>query len=244
MLLTYHHISFDLTQPIDISTPLHAGEPQINCYFAPPFKIEAFVMGDFIGDMKQGGLLNYKNVSLNPHGNGTHTECVSHIANLPLTINQALNTFHFLAQLITISPKQIENGDYVILKEQIINMIPHNTEAFIIRTKPNTNDKLNKNYNKTNPPYLHHETAAYLREQKIQHLLIDLPSVDREEDGGKLLAHHAYWNFPDDPRLNATITELIFVPDSVPDGPYLLNLQIPSFEMDAAPSKPVLFPPV
>jgi hypothetical protein len=41
-------------------------------------------------------------------------------------------------------------------------------------------------------------------------------------------------------RLNATITEMIYVKDVVLDGTYLLNLQITSFENDASPSKPVL----
>jgi hypothetical protein len=81
----------------------------------------------------------------------------------------------------------------------------------------------------------------------IQHLLIDLPSVDKEKDEGKLLAHKAFWNVTDvndlnlDARLEATITEMIYVPDNVADGSYLLNLQIASFENDASPSKPVLY---
>jgi hypothetical protein len=67
-------------------------------------------------------------------------------------------------------------------------------------------------------------------ESGIQHLLIDLPSVDKEKDEGKLLAHKAFWNVTDvndlnlDARLEATITEMIYVPDNVADGSYLLNL--------------------
>jgi hypothetical protein len=34
-----------------------------------------------------------------------------------------------------------------------------------------------------------------------------------------------------DARLDATITEMIYVPDNVPDGSYLLNLQIASLKM-------------
>jgi hypothetical protein len=78
-------------------------------------------------------------------------------------------------------------------------------------------------------------------------LLIDLPSVDREQDGGELLAHKAFWNVTDinnlnsDARHNATITEMVYIPDTVADGTYLLNLQIASFENDASPSKPILY---
>jgi hypothetical protein len=65
----------------------------------------------------------------------------------------------------------------------------------------------------------------FLRESGIQHLLIDLPSVDKEK-GRKLLAHKAFWNVTDvndlnlDARLEATITEMIYVPDNVADGSY------------------------
>jgi hypothetical protein len=38
------------------------------------------------------------------------------------------------------------------------------------------------------------------------------------------------------------VTELAWVPDSVPDGLYLLDLQVPAFASDAAPSRPVLYP--
>ena len=80
-----------------------------------------------------------------------------------------------------------------------------------------------------------------LREMGVKHLLIDLPSVDKEKDNGKLLAHKAFWNFPENPRFEATITELVFVPNDVQDGSYLLNLMIAPFHNDATPSKPVLY---
>ena len=97
------------------------------------------------------------------------------------------------------------------------------------------------NYSSSNPPYIEAASAAWMREQNIKHLLLDLPSVDREEDGGALAAHKAFWNYPENPRMDATITELIYAPDSIPDGYYLLNLQIAPFENDASPSRPVLY---
>jgi hypothetical protein len=88
---------------------------------------------------------------------------------------------------------------------------------------------------------LHHEAASWICENNIKHLLLDLPSVDREEDGGKLLAHHAFWNYPAAPRKDATITEMIYVREEIKDGLYLLNLQTAPFENDATPSRPVVF---
>ena len=68
-----------------------------------------------------------------------------------------------------------------------------------------------------------------------------MPSVDRERDQGKLLSHNAFWNTKSKMRLDATITELIYVPNRITDGTYFLNIQIAPFENDASPSKPVLY---
>ena len=42
-------------------------------------------------------------------------------------------------------------------------------------------------------------------------------------------------------RDECTITELIYVPNEIKDGLYLLQIQIASLEIDASPSKPVLY---
>ena len=81
----------------------------------------------------------------------------------------------------------------------------------------------------------------WIVEQEIRHLLLDLPSVDREEDDGLLLAHKAFWQYPATIRQNCTITEMIYVDNAVKDGVYLLNIQIASFELDVSPSKPVIY---
>ena len=134
------------------------------------------------------------------------------------------------------------NNDRVIMKEQVEEILQkEEVEALIIRTLPNDELKLRTNYSGSNPPYIHHEAIAYLVECGIKHLLIDLPSVDREEDGGKLLAHKAFWQYPDKVRKNCTISELIFVENGIKNGIYLLNIQIASFEIDVSPSKPVLY---
>ncbi len=75
----------------------------------------------------------------------------------------------------------------------------------------------------------------------INHLLIDLPSIDKEKDNGALLAHRAFWRVEGKMRTTATITEFIFVNNSIKDGTYILNLQLAPMENDASPSRPVLF---
>lgn len=229
----------DLSKPIDISTPLSPGQ-SVNAFYLPDVQIEPFRAGDFIGSVEKGGSCNVNNVFISPHGNGTHTESIGHITREKYPINKILNKFFFLAQLISVNPQKI-NDNLIITEDLIKNKISENIEAILIRTLPNEKSKLNRNYSGTNPPYLHHEAAELIAKKNILHLLLDVPSVDREEDGGKLLAHHAFWNYPQKPRISSTITELIYVDDSIKDGMYLLNIQIISLDNDASPTKPVLY---
>lgn len=235
----------DLSCPLDISIPLREGLGQPNCFWAPPMETAPVRAGDFVGSTAEGGPVNFLNVKINPHGNGTHTECVGHIATEKFTINQCLNRSHFFAKLVTLYATKLPNGDRVILPEQIEEIIEsHEAEALILRTMPNDEHKLTTNYSGSNPPYLDHRAVEYLVECGIEHLLLDLPSVDREEDGGKLLAHKAFWRYDekkDGVRQNCTITELIYVTNEIKDGLYLLNLQIAPFEIDVSPSKPIIF---
>ncbi|PXY45328.1 cyclase family protein [Flavobacterium hydrophilum] len=251
MIAKINNFQIDLSKPIDISIPLtNTDENPIAWYIEKPV-IEPVVFGDWIGKVSEGkSSTNFNNIFFNPHGHGTHTECLGHITNDFYSINQALKQFFFFAQLITVKPEKI-GEDFVITKDQISNALNvsnfSKTEAIIIRTLPNQKDKKSRKYSNTNPPYLSEEAAKFIRESEIEHLLIDLPSVDREHDEGKLLAHKAFWNVKDthnlniDARFEATITEMIYVPDEIEDGNYLLNLQIASFENDASPSKPVLY---
>lgn len=235
--------SADLSQPIDLSLLLREGLDNPNCFWAPPVDYSPVVAGDFIGSTAKGGPVNFFNVRFNPHGNGTHTECVGHIARERYVLPESLRQHHFFAKLVSLYPRRTDNGDRVLFQDQLAEVLAaHEAEALILRTLPNDEGKKLRNYSGANPPYLHHDAAQYLADCGIQHLLIDLPSVDREEDGGRLLAHHAFWQHPHNTRTHCTITELIFVPDTAKDGHYLLNLQTASFDLDASPSKPVIFP--
>lgn len=238
--------TIDFSKPLDISIPLREGFENVNCFYAPLVEIMPVKAGDFIGDTTKGGVVNFKNVRLNPHGNGTHTECVGHISTEPFILDQCMKQYFFKAHLLSVYPTKIENGDRVITLNTLRAFLGDVSEkelgnAFIIRTLPNDGHKLDMQHSGTNPPYIDHLAMKYLVDLGIEHFLIDLPSVDREQDEGKLLAHKAFWQYPYDTREHCTITELIYVPDHIKDGDYFLNVQITSLQMDASPSKPVLF---
>lgn len=242
------HRYADLNHPIDISLTTAQNESPL-AWYVDPLSVSPVMTERFTGSVQQGGDVNFRNLSFNPHGNCTHTECVGHIAKEVYSVNNLLEKHHFIAQVITVIPNQLDSdnsmfekkGDFIMDAHHFNGLINSDIEALIIRTLPNSTNKKSKNYNSTNWPYLKAQAAKYIREQGVKHLLIDQPSIDREEDGGQLLSHRAFWNYDNEIDLTRTITELIYVPENVKDGIYLLNLSVSNIENDACPSRPVLF---
>ncbi len=241
MVLNSRKVSVDLSKPLDISIPMISSEKNVNAWYIGPPKIEPVVFDGWTAAVKKGASINFNNIEFNPHAHGTHTETAGHITETVHSINKHLKQFIFLAELVTVAPEKMKE-DFIISKKQLRFALGNKKrDAIVIRTLPNTRDKMFRQYSHTNPPYLTEEAAIFLRMKGIKHLLIDLPSVDREKDEGELKAHHAFWDVHGKLRLDATITEFIYVPNRIEDGPYLLNLQIAPFENDASPSKPVLY---
>src|SRR5688500_4117251 len=73
-----------------IAIPLDDTKPQPNAYYAPLYEAAPHRAGDWIGDTRNGASVNFYNVRINPHGNGTHTECVGHISKERFSIHHAL----------------------------------------------------------------------------------------------------------------------------------------------------------
>jgi kynurenine formamidase len=229
-----------LDKPLSIGILLRPGAENPNCFYADPPIAEPVTSGDFIGSVSAGSAVNFYRTTIIPHGNGTHTECLGHISADMESVAEALTHYHFMAEVISVSPEPQEK-DQVISKESLVDAIRFTSEALIIRTLPNSPDKQSFNYSGSNPPYLTEAAMNYIVEKEYKHLLLDLPSVDREEDGGLMIAHKRFWNFSARKETTKTITELIFVDDQIEDGLYLLNLQIANIELDAVMSNPVVY---
>ncbi len=231
----------DLASGFDLSVPIG----KVRCFHAPQFRSDPVRAGDFVGSVLEGSPVNFYNIFFNPHAHGTHTECLGHITRTHERLADCIKETHVLAKLITITPEKCSDKDKVITASQLMPMLKKNeVNSLIIRTKPNDSSKLKMDYSGTNPTYFSQRAMEYIVASGIDHLLIDLPSVDKEQDGGKLISHKIFWNMNGGTgrRFHATITELIYVPDTIPDGYYLLNLQWSSFDMDAVPSRPVIYP--
>lgn len=240
----------------DISIPLRFNEAQPTFFGAPPASAEAITAGSFVGDVRHGGSCNCSIHTLAPHCNGTHTECVGHITQERLSVRDLAIRHFSAALLISVTSESSSDmpGDRVIslaaLQAAIGRATLSDYQALVVRTLPNNSSKLTHNYDEgASSPYFALDAMRYVVEQGIDTLVVDLPSIDRTQDGGKLAAHRIFWGMPAGSTLaetvtrkHATITEMAFIDNDVPDGAYLLNLQVPPFVIDAAPSRPVLLP--
>ena len=234
-------IQIDVSKPIDISIAIDVTKENVNAWYIEDPKIFPESYEGEIIKVSEGAVVNFNNIHFNPHSHITHTECVGHITEEVHSVNQNLKHYFFVAEVVTVAPES-RGEDFVISEKQLKTALRNKKrDAIVIRTLPNLSDKRTMRYSNTNPPYLLEEAVIYLKEKGIKHLLIDLPSVDKEKDGGKLLSHNAFWNTSGKLRMDATITEFIYVPNTVEDGEYLLNLMIAPFENDATPSKPILY---
>ncbi|MCH2229686.1 MAG: cyclase family protein [Crocinitomicaceae bacterium] len=234
----------DTSKPLDISIPLSNNEENPKAWYVDTPVFEPVRTEHYTGSVAEGGSVNFRDIFFNPHGHGTHTECLGHITEHVHSINKTLTTFFFKANLITLNPIERENEDGELDRVITIDLLEDNmlnAEALIIRTNPNGTDKKHRNYSSTNPIYFDVECARKMIRAGVKHVLIDLPSVDRENDNGELAFHHAFWEVPENPNFERTITELVYVNDSIVDGSYILNFQLAPFENDASPSRPVLY---
>lgn len=262
----------DSENSLDISIALDFGGAQPNVYGVERATSKACEAGALIGDTRRGGSCNFEQVKFIPHCSGTHTECAGHITRERISVRDCLKDAFILAALVSIEPEnasqtdetyaiELGENDELITKKSLEKALKTLEEknrkseienpkpdGLIVRTLPNGADKKTRTYLKKIPPFFSTEAIEFIARKKVKHLLVDVPSIDRIFDGGKLSNHRRFWNvrkgsFETNEKslINNTITELIFVSGEIKDGNYLLNLQIAPFASDAAPARPLLF---
>ena len=212
----------NLDEGLDISIVFVNESKGPNCFHAPPFKASPLQAGDFVGAIEHGSPVNFYNVEINPHGNGTHTECVGHISKEKVFISDVCPTGLLKAQLITVTPENI--GNDLVIDTKDIPELKEEIEALLIRTLPNPLSKKTHNYSGKNPAYFKPEAISKIVDLGVKHLIVDLPSIDKEEDGGAMASHKTFWNYDNYLDTEKTITEMVFIPDNVLDGLYLCSI--------------------
>lgn len=263
--LNSKRFELDLEHPISLAIPVKFNGEQPNHFGAPIASKKPLASNGFIGDTQQGGSCNVDHIQMVPHCNGTHTESIHHVTNTAITIGKIHSNSLTHALLASVSPKNatetkdsytpdLESSDWIIDLQELQRKISKKnlglTESLIIRTLPNHPHKISVIYDdESQPPFFSQEAIQWLAASSIKHLLVDIPSLDKMYDNGHLINHRCYWNLEtdshelnDQAHLDRTVTEMIYVPDNAADGFYALNLQVPAFELDAAPSRPLLYP--
>lgn len=248
----------------DVSIPLVFDSAQPVFFGAAPARERVVRAGSFVGDVREGGSCNCATYAITPHCNGTHTECVGHVTRERISVRDSgAEAFH-VALLLTVTPvlarETSESTDPAPQRDDLLitrgalesaaaTLACPPFDALIVRTTPNAETKRSRDYDRDPAAFFSAEAMRWIVARGVEHLVTDLPSLDRANDQGRLTAHRLFWNLPagavsvtSDTRMHATVTELAFIPNTIHDGAYLLNLQIAPFATDAAPSRPILIP--
>jgi len=250
--------AIDLERVYDLSIPVRFVAAQVTAFGAPAASRSAYVSGHFVGDVAKGGSCNCDTLHFTPHTSGTHTECIGHITAESYAVCDLLADSLIPATLVTVGPQpasstsdhytpHLRPQDMVITRQALELALDGSDgafhEALIIRTLPNTDAKQTASYGEYIPAFFTTDAMEYLLALDVTHLIVDLPSIDRMEDGGHLSNHHRFWGIHKGQSKPSpkTITELIYADSGIADGIYLLNLQVAPLAVDAAPSRPLLY---
>lgn len=243
----------DLSRPVSLARELDFHREQPQHFGAPAATSQPYRAPGFSGSVADGASCNCEVISVIPHCNGTHTESAGHLTREPLDANRVVPPGLLPALLISVVPvaaievseasdPRPQPEDFLITRAAIESAWPAQTpfapQALIIRSS-----------RAPALPYLSRDAAQAIVQHGIEHLVVDLPSLDREHDAGHLTAHRVFFGLPSGvsslqqvKRPGATVTELAHIPQDLADGPCLLELQIPAWRGDAVPSRPLLYP--
>ncbi len=248
-------LAVDFDAATSLALHLDFGSPHPRHYGAPAATSLPFQAGSFEGAVARGASCNCQRVSLIPHCHGTHTESASHLTLQQRPLQQLVPFGPMRALLLTVpavdcsgtaedSLPAPRTADRLITRAALLDAWPHAGHAplaLLLRTGTDWQDGA--------PPYLSQQLMQELVVRGVEHLVTDLPSVDRLEDDGRLTAHRIFFGLPersnsllDARRAHCTITELARFPASLQDGACALQLQIPDFSGDAVPSRPLHLP--
>lgn len=257
-------VLIDFAAAVSLAIPLDFDAPQPRHFGAPAASSRPFSIGSFEGDVRAGASCNCRSLTLIPHCNGTHTESVGHLTRHSQPLYSFVPAAPLPALLLSVPTRDClgsgedslpvpKAGDALVTRAAIQAAWPDELlvrpRALVLRTLPNDPSKMRRDYSAQNPPYLSRQAVQELIARGIEHLVLDLPSLDRSEDEGLLTGHRLFFGLPrgstefaDATRAQCTVTEFAYMPNSLNDGCYALQLQLPAFAGDAVPSRPVLFP--
>lgn len=256
--------TLELGDAVDLTRRLGFDERDPTAFALPPARAVAVGGDGWRLRTEDGGSVNCDTVTVTPHGNTTHTETIGHIAlerpsigDLPLP--PMLGAILLRVATTPLGPSgegyvgKSAPDDPVVTAaglEVAFAALPDEAragwrDALIIGTGQTTRSAGDEPV----PPYLTTEAVAWIRALGFDHVVLDVPSIDRVVDGGGLSNHHTFWGLPtrgDDGAARSmqsatgpdrSITELALVPPGQPAGPGALLLAPARWALDAAPSR-------
>ncbi len=255
------NLSIDFSAGRSLAITLDPDGPQPSFFAGKRARTSPLRVGDYIGDVSLGGSCNADVLEFIPHCHGTHTECWAHLDKSAGHVLDIIDQQPCLARLITLQGTPAcdkgENKTILTLEElrkalghgQTGHPKPLTGDALIIRTLPNPVEKMCRDYAlEPSYPVLSAAAIDWLASQELKHLLLDTPSLDRANDGGKLSNHRCWWGLNPissvtsvDPK-KRSVTEMIYVPDALKDAHYWLHLELQPLASDATSSRPVIYP--
>lgn len=219
-----------ILKKIDCSNPVpvYAAPSSLTpwtCFGIAPFRKESL----YSADLNSG--CNCSVLTYCPHAHGTHIETSAHISSVGLDPREVCKALKPLIPAILIEYTELQDA-------RGLDHIRAVCIRFGVMCKLFSEGIFD--FTGTNPPCLLPEEIALIQNRfpSMQVLLVDLPSVDPESDGGALRAHRQFFS----KAASIGIVELCLLPEALPACEYALSLNIAYLEGDATPCSPVLYP--
>jgi hypothetical protein len=216
-------------------------------------------VGEFSGTVLTGASCNCRNIQLLPHGNGTHSEGVGHLTYDEANVIDVLPKLPMPAVLLRLAALRAgdchETADYApepndwLVTQQICAAAWPQAPA----PRPSVAVLALEPCETAVPPYLTRECTQWLVDRGIEHLIVELPSIDRLRDAGRLTAHRIFFGLPayaatapaprhsDARRPQATVTELAQIPRELTTRSGFVQWLAPAMLGDAVPTQPLWY---
>jgi arylformamidase len=251
---------WDLESPIACSVVTRPHGVDVSAWGIPATEARPFAVGEFVAAISAGGSINCDVWTVTIHAAGTHTETVRHIRDEGPFVDEIHFAPLMRCLLLRVRPTSLaasgetysgtnDPQDPVVTRAALqtaaaaLGPTPTDFDALLLATGT-IGEHSDARFDERPAPYLTDEAMTWVHDQvHVQHLLVDLPSVDRLWDGGRVSGHHLYWGVDADGvrTPSRTITEFVRVRADLPSGCYALQLSVAAWHADAAPSRVTLY---
>ncbi|MEA1881254.1 MAG: hypothetical protein U9N31_02490, partial [Candidatus Marinimicrobia bacterium] len=155
---TYH---VELESATCLAIPYDYDGEQPNFFNVPKGAASPYESDDFVGCVNGNKGCEVMVINQNIHCTGTHTECAGHIQNENIFINDVLTPGYILTELISVNPIDwvdtaesyhcpVAPDEKVITRRLIKDFVSQPVPGLVIRTLPNTPEKLDRKYDESN----------------------------------------------------------------------------------------------